>query len=115
MSRWSAVLVPLGLGIWATFSLGLLLANGSYALAVISDPFGWGWNLFGTVDATWAPLATSILPLLQTLVLLATLAGSVVVARCTAKGAGLPNKAAVPTSGFCLALTWLALGVFIGW
>jgi hypothetical protein len=43
-------LVPLGLAAWIAFSLGFVLTNGSYALAVISDPFGWGWNLFGTAD-----------------------------------------------------------------
>ncbi|MBI5960044.1 MAG: 4Fe-4S binding protein, partial [Chloroflexi bacterium] len=35
-------LVPLGLSGWIAFSLGFVLVNGSYALAVISDPFGWG-------------------------------------------------------------------------
>jgi ferredoxin len=43
-------LVPLGLAAWIAFGLGFVLTNGSYALAVISDPFGWGWNLFGTAD-----------------------------------------------------------------
>jgi hypothetical protein len=38
-------LVPLGLLAWVAFSLPLLLANGSYILMVISDPFGWGWDL----------------------------------------------------------------------
>ena len=46
-------LVPLGLLIWVAFSLPLLLVNGSYILMVISDPFGWGWDLFGTATVDW--------------------------------------------------------------
>src|SRR6266542_4240796 len=37
-------LLPLGLLAWVTFSLPLLLVNGSYILMVLSDPFGLGWN-----------------------------------------------------------------------
>ncbi|MDW7673319.1 MAG: 4Fe-4S binding protein [Bacillota bacterium] len=61
----SYVLVPLGLAAWIIFSLTLLLTNGSYIVSVISDPFGWGWNLFGTADIEWRPYFVSILPFLQ--------------------------------------------------
>lgn len=49
-------LVPLGLLAWIAFSVPLVLANGSYVLTVASDPFGWGWNLFGSADVGWSPL-----------------------------------------------------------
>ncbi len=49
-------LVPLGLLAWVTFSLPLILVNGSYILMVLSDPFGWGWNVFGTANIAWSPL-----------------------------------------------------------
>ncbi len=38
-------LVPLGLAAWIAFSLSFVLANLSYLLPVLSDPFGWGWDL----------------------------------------------------------------------
>ncbi|HXV44749.1 MAG TPA: 4Fe-4S binding protein, partial [Anaerolineae bacterium] len=48
-------LVPLGLTGWMAFTVGFVFVNGSYALSVLSDPFGWGWNLFGTQAAPWTP------------------------------------------------------------
>ncbi len=58
-------LVPLGLLAWVTFSLPLLLVNGSYILMVLSDPFGWGWNLFGTAKIPWTPLVPQWGPYFQ--------------------------------------------------
>jgi hypothetical protein len=63
-------LVPLGLLIWVAFSLPLLLVNGSYILVVASDPFGWGWDLFGTAQVAWTPLIPQWVPYLQVLLLL---------------------------------------------
>ncbi len=53
---YSYVIVPLGLLAWIAFSVPLIMVNGSYILNVASDPFGWGWNLFGTADVAWSPL-----------------------------------------------------------
>jgi ferredoxin len=58
-------LVPLGLAAWIAFSLGFVFVNGSYAISVLSDPFGWGWNLFGTVNAPWTPAAPQLVNFLQ--------------------------------------------------
>ena len=58
-------LIPLGLGVWIAFSIGIILPNGSYILHVISDPFAWGWNLFGTAHVPWTPVATGLLGYLQ--------------------------------------------------
>jgi 4Fe-4S binding domain len=44
----SYALVPLGMAAWVAFSLSFVFANFSYVLMVLSDPFGWGWNLLGT-------------------------------------------------------------------
>lgn len=49
-------LVPLGLLAWIAFSVPLVLANGSYVLMVASDPFGWGWDLFGSATVAWHPI-----------------------------------------------------------
>ncbi len=53
--RYSYVFVPLGLFAWIAFSLPLVMVNGSYIIAIISDPFGWGWDIFGTADFHWTP------------------------------------------------------------
>ena len=58
-------LIPFGLGVWITFSIGIILANGSYLLHVASDPFAWGWDLFGTANAQWTPVLTGIMTWLQ--------------------------------------------------
>lgn len=56
--NFSYVLVPFGLAVWVAFSFGILLPNGSYILHVISDPFGLGWNVFGTANVPWRPVLT---------------------------------------------------------
>lgn len=68
--RFSYVIVPLGLLAWIAFSVPLIFVNGSYIISVISDPFGWGWNLFGTVDFQWQPLIPEYLVYIQMVLLL---------------------------------------------
>ncbi|MEK6728097.1 MAG: FAD-dependent oxidoreductase [Candidatus Omnitrophota bacterium] len=76
--KYSYAYVPLGLMAWVCFSVPLLLINGSYILAVISDPFGWGWNLFGTAHLHWSPILPHWVPYIQALFILAGLFYSVV-------------------------------------
>ncbi|BCG91597.1 hypothetical protein MesoLj131a_04610 [Mesorhizobium sp. 131-2-1] len=45
---WS--IVPIALAYHFAHYLTALLVDGQYALAALSDPFGLGWNLFGTAD-----------------------------------------------------------------
>jgi len=51
-------LMPLGMIAWAAFSVGIILPNGSYILHILSDPFAFGWNLFGTANFPWTPMGT---------------------------------------------------------
>ena len=51
----SYTFIPLGLSVWMIFSISFLLANSGYILPVLSDPFGWGWDLFGTKEFVWKP------------------------------------------------------------
>ncbi len=111
-------LVPLGLAAWISFSLGFVFTNGSYALAVISDPFGWGWNLFGTANSPWTPLGSNLVGLLQTGVLTAGLLFAVQTAYRIARQQTLNHeqafRAALPITSFLAVLTlgflWLYLG-----
>ncbi|MCP2605159.1 4Fe-4S binding protein [Candidatus Aminicenantes bacterium AH-873-B07] len=68
--EYSYTLVPIGLAVWAAFSLAIILPNGSYLWHIISDPFAWGWNLFGTARIPWKPYLTNFLPYLQIFVLI---------------------------------------------
>ena len=63
-------LVPFGLLAWMAFSLPLVLANGSYILMVLSDPLGWGWDLFGTGTIPWTPVVPHWTPYFQVPLLL---------------------------------------------
>lgn len=68
--KYSYCLVPLGLLAWVAFSLPLIMVNGSYIIAVISDPFGWGWDLFRTTHFQWKPFLPHWVPYLQIPILL---------------------------------------------
>ncbi|MEW6202873.1 MAG: cupredoxin domain-containing protein [bacterium] len=63
--NFSYTLVPLGLGVWIAFSFGIILPNGSYILHILSDPFAWGWDLFGTANFPWTPVFTRLMGYLQ--------------------------------------------------
>jgi hypothetical protein len=110
-------LVPLGLAAWIAFSLGFVFTNGSYVLAVISDPFGWGWNLFGTANSPWTPLGSNLVGLLQTGVLTVGLVFAVQTAYRIARQQTLNHdqafRATLPVTSFLAVLTlgflWLYL------
>jgi hypothetical protein len=95
-----------------------VFTNGSYALAVISDPFGWGWNLFGTANSLWTPLGSNLVGPLQTGVLTAGLLFAVQTAYRIARQQTLNYeqafRAALPVTSFLAVLTlgflWLYLG-----
>ena len=111
-------LIPLGLAAWIAFSFGFVLVNGSYALAVLSDPFGWGWNLFGSADIPWTPLGTSVIPFLQVGVLTAGLLFALRTAYTIARQHHAHHRpaflATLPLTGFALAVTWGFLRLYLG-
>lgn len=69
LNHQSQVLVPLGLMAWIAFTISFALAKFSYVLPVVSDPFGWGWNLLGSVAKPWVGQSTLTSMLLQVIVL----------------------------------------------
>lgn len=103
-------LIPLGLMFWVAFSLSFVLTNASYILSSLSDPLGLGWNLFGTANATWQPMLTSILAPAQTLALVGGLIWS---ARTAQKAANEAKTSSIPVIAFCfmatLVMLWLLL------
>jgi hypothetical protein len=62
------------------FTLSLVFANLSYVLPVLSDPFGWGWNLLGMQSAAWHPWLSGGVPIIQTVLLVAGLIAAIATA-----------------------------------
>ena len=52
-------LIPIALAYHVAHFLVLLLIQGQTILPLASDPFGWGWDLFGLADYTIYPLLTT--------------------------------------------------------
>jgi hypothetical protein len=68
--RSAYTLIPVGIFAWIAFSLPSVLVNYTYLLVVLSDPFGFGWNLFGTSQAPFVPFFPEWIPLIQGVLLL---------------------------------------------
>ena len=111
-------LVPMGLMAWIAFSFSFVLVNGSYALPVISDPFGWGWDLFGTQGWPWTPLVPHLVPYLQVPTLLVGLAFSIYVAhRVAGQYARMETEALrglLPVALFLVGVTTVFLRLYLG-
>ncbi len=106
-------LLPLGLAAWAAFNLSFVLINFTYAWPVLSDPFGWGWNLFGTANWPWVPYLAGWQAAIQVPILLVGLVGAIAVAFRTARSHRAPPRAALPVVGFCLVFTLVMMGLFV--
>ena len=50
---------------WVGFAIALLMIDGSYIVLVVSDPFGWGWNLLGATQYEWRPYFPGVVPYVQ--------------------------------------------------
>ncbi|HLE14787.1 MAG TPA: 4Fe-4S binding protein [Anaerolineales bacterium] len=110
-------LAPLGLAAWIAFSLSFVFANLSYLWPALSDPLGWGWDLFGTAGVSWTPYLMPVVPVLQVGVVLGGLFWSALTARRIA-GEQLQPKQAVlhsaPVMGYCLAISAGLLFLLVG-
>ena len=117
-SAFSNIFIPLGLGIWAAFSVGIILPNGSYLLHVISDPFAWGWDLFGTANIPWTPFQTGIMPYIQILFLLVGLVFSLEygykIAGQVFSKKGEAKRGWIPIAVFLLGINIFFMWLFVG-
>jgi hypothetical protein len=107
--EYSYSLVPIGLSGWIAFSLSFVFVNGSYAISVLSDPFGWGWNLFGTRFTPWSPFLTNLMPGFQSIILALGLISSIILAYRIGRQQSLTHSQAwqgtLPVAGFILMIT----------
>ena len=58
--RFALTLVPIAFVYHVTHYYTVLLAQGSQIAKLISDPFGFGWDLFGTARETWQPVMLDV-------------------------------------------------------
>jgi hypothetical protein len=111
----SQVLLPLGLFAWIAFTISFAFPKFNYVLSVLSDPLGWGWNLFGTANTTWAPDVSGFSPILQVGLLLIGLVWSASVAHRLAKSGHQPEfRQILPVLAFCLLFTLAMLWLLVG-
>jgi polyferredoxin len=61
----TGVLIPLGLMLWIAFTVEMAMVNLSFVKQSLSDPFGWGWDFFGTGGSPWHQLWPSAIPWIQ--------------------------------------------------
>jgi NAD-dependent dihydropyrimidine dehydrogenase PreA subunit len=110
----SNTLLPLGLFSWIAFTISFALPKMSYVWQVISDPFGWGWDLFGTAHSTWAPDVSAFSSILQVGVLLTGLLWSASTRLSAKSTEKMVARKQIPVLVFCLlysaALLWLLIG-----
>jgi hypothetical protein len=72
-------IIPIGLAGWIAFTVAFALVDISYAIPLLSDPMGWGWDLFGTAGYEWVMYAPHLIPYIQTPILLLGMAISIYV------------------------------------
>lgn len=116
--EYAYTLVPLGLLAWMAFSLAFVFVNGSYALSVISDPFGWGWNLLGTGEHPWTPFLPQVVQYLQVGLLIGGLISAIYLAYRIGRQNGADHagavRAAVPVTTFLTSATLVFLRLYLG-
>jgi hypothetical protein len=100
------------------FSVYIILINGSYLIAAVSDPFGWGWDLFGTAHYQWTPYLTWLLPYIQIALIILGFIFSIKatheISNRTFNDKSQAFKASIPLIAMHLGFTLLVLRVWIG-
>ena len=66
----AGALLPLGLMIWIAFVIPMLFVNMTFIFQSFSDPFGWGWDFFGTANIRWQQFLPEYIPWFQALLIL---------------------------------------------
>lgn len=111
-TTYASALLPLGLAAWVAFSLSFVFANISYLWPVLSDPFGWGWDLFSTASTAWTPYLGIQVPALQVVVLIGGLVWSGRTAGKISAGKNEPRQM-WPVVGFSFLITLILLWLLV--
>ena len=116
--RYSYMLVPVGLLAWIAFSLPLIMLNWTHITSSLSDPLGWGWDLFGTAYQHWSPFYPEWIPYLQVPLLLIGLTVALMrggtIARDLFPDRSAALRSLLPHGLACAAITIVLLRLFVG-
>jgi len=63
-------ILPLGLTLWIAFVIPMLFVNVTFVIQSLSDPFGWGWDFFGTANTPWHQFLPGFIPIIQAAIIL---------------------------------------------
>jgi hypothetical protein len=66
----TATLLPLSMFLWIAFVIPMLFVNITFIEQSASDPFGWGWDFFGTANIPWKQFVPRLIPWLQSVFVL---------------------------------------------
>jgi polyferredoxin len=66
----AGAILPLGLMLWISFVVPMLFVNVTFVKQSLSDPFGWGWDFFGTANIPWHQFLPRFVPWLQSVLIL---------------------------------------------
>jgi polyferredoxin len=66
----AGTLLPMGLFMWIAFVIPMFFVNISFIKQSLSDPFGWGWDFFGTANSPWHQFIPRFIPWLQAIMIL---------------------------------------------
>jgi hypothetical protein len=101
---------------WIAFVSSIFLKYFNYAFTVISDPFGWGWNLFGTRGYSLIPFYPEALPYIQVTIILIGLTSTINIigkmARVLLRGEREAWKSSLPIVTFASLFTLLLIRFF---
>jgi len=118
MLRLAYMLVPLGIFFWIAFSLPSVMVNYSYILAVFSDPFGLGWDIFGTAGYHFSPFMPEWIPVILGVILLGGLYFALTRGNLALKGVvgdpALRVRALIFPALFVLFAVNIMLKLFVG-
>ncbi len=104
------VLIPLGMMGWIAFTISFAFTKFAYVPPVLSDPLGWGWNLFGAARAAWVGQVTPVSLLLQVAVLIGGLFWTSRIALQISNSLRQAIPLLLFSSVFTLAMLWLLIG-----
>ena len=63
-------LLPFSLFNWIAFVIPMLFVNVTFIKQSFSDPFGWGWDFFGTANTPWHQFLPQFIPWFQAIAVL---------------------------------------------
>jgi len=68
--EYAGSLLPFALMNWIAFVIPMLFVNVTFIKQSLSDPFGWGWDFFGTANTPWHQFLPQFIPWFQAVAVL---------------------------------------------